>query len=298
MDTVKIKALLSAVKNKSLSKAAEEFSYTPSALSHMADSLEEELGVKILVRTPQGVFLSKEGEELYSKLEAVILAEQELLREATSLASKSGKLLKIGAYSSISEHLLPEILMEFKKEYPEIKFSVMVGDGINELLKTGETDVIFSDGVLDENFDFSPIMKDDYLAVIKSELMPVKKTVEIEELYRFNFIDVGEKSIEKYVRPERFADLVKIESPENASVLSLVRQGLGVAFLPSLALTNKPQGVRALKVIPKFSRTIGFAYRKGVKRTLAVKKFIEFLEKAFLEENKLKKMKNSQSKEN
>lgn len=88
MDTIKIKALLSAVKNKSLSKAAEEFLYTPSALSHMADSLEEELGVKILVRTSQGVSLSKEGEFLLKKLQAVIDAEKELFESAKLLAGE------------------------------------------------------------------------------------------------------------------------------------------------------------------------------------------------------------------
>ena len=47
METMKIKAILAAAKYQTLSRAAEDFSYTPSALSHMADAFEEELGVKL-----------------------------------------------------------------------------------------------------------------------------------------------------------------------------------------------------------------------------------------------------------
>ena len=43
MDTLKIKAILAAARHRSLSKAAEEFSYTPSAFSHMLAGFEEEI---------------------------------------------------------------------------------------------------------------------------------------------------------------------------------------------------------------------------------------------------------------
>ncbi len=55
MDIQKIKVILSAIEHKSLSRAAEEISYTPSAMSHIADAIERELGVKILQRTPLGM---------------------------------------------------------------------------------------------------------------------------------------------------------------------------------------------------------------------------------------------------
>ena len=51
MDTLKIKIVLAAVKHGSLSRAAEEFSYTPSAFSHTLKSFEESLGVSIFKRS-------------------------------------------------------------------------------------------------------------------------------------------------------------------------------------------------------------------------------------------------------
>lgn len=281
MDTIKIKAILTAIKHNSLSKAAEEFSYTPSAFSHMADSLEEELGLKILIRTSQGVRLSEDGEALYSKLKGVVKAEEELKEYAKSLSDKKQKNLKIAAYSSISEHILPEILSGFKKENAEYNFSIAVGDKIKNLLEKGETDVIFIEKDESAGFLFTPIMEDEYLAVAQAGSFSQRKSVRVEELYSFNFINLGEKAVQKTVHPEKFISQVKIQSPENSSVLSMVRNGLGVAFLPSLSLKNKPQGVKALKTTPKITRTIGFAYKEGLKSTVIGGKFIEFLEKKF-----------------
>lgn len=113
MDVSKIKALLLAVEKKSFSKAAEELSYTPSAFSHIVDSIEEELGIKILNRTFNGVELNENGKLLLDKLTALITAEKELLASAKNLNVKNER-LRIGAYSSIAQHILPEIINKFK----------------------------------------------------------------------------------------------------------------------------------------------------------------------------------------
>ena len=123
MDVSKIKALLLAVEKKSFSKAAEELSYTPSAFSHIVDSIEEELGIKILNRTFNGVELNENGKLLLDKLTALITAEKELLASAKNLNVKNER-LRIGAYSSIAQHILPEIINKFKQENPFIKVSI------------------------------------------------------------------------------------------------------------------------------------------------------------------------------
>ena len=100
METNKIRALLCAIEKNSLSKAAEQFSYTPSALSHAADSIEEELGVKILKRNYAGVTLTEDGKQLLPALQEFVKAEDALLESAKILSGESE--LRIAAYSSIS----------------------------------------------------------------------------------------------------------------------------------------------------------------------------------------------------
>lgn len=62
MNIKKYEAFIRAVELGSLSKAAEELGYTQSGISHMMQSLEEEVGFPLLVRTSSGILPNAEGE--------------------------------------------------------------------------------------------------------------------------------------------------------------------------------------------------------------------------------------------
>jgi DNA-binding transcriptional LysR family regulator len=64
MDTLKVKVFLQIAQHKSFSKVARDLSYTPSALSHMADALEKELKLQLFERTYRGVELTEAGRKL------------------------------------------------------------------------------------------------------------------------------------------------------------------------------------------------------------------------------------------
>jgi DNA-binding transcriptional LysR family regulator len=279
MDTIKIKALLTAIKLKSLSMAAEEFSYTPSAFSHMADALEEELGIKLLNRTSKGVSLSEDGEKILDKLGAVVDAENELLDAVGDILKRKENTLKIASYSSVAEQILPEILMGFKKKYPSIKYSVCVTDNVEDLLKKGEVDIIFTDSGV-SRFELVPIMEEEYVVATKSDLFMRKKSVKREELYAYNYIDIGENLLKDYFDYERFAEVIKLETHEFATVLSMVKGGLGVAVLPALAVKNKKE-IKTLMLEPSVSRAVGYAIDKGIKSKSSTQKFIKYLEEKY-----------------
>ena len=55
MNIKKYEAFVRAVELGSLSKAAEELGYTQSGISHMMQSLEEEVGFPLMTRTSSGI---------------------------------------------------------------------------------------------------------------------------------------------------------------------------------------------------------------------------------------------------
>lgn len=64
MNIRKYEAYVRAVELGSLSKAAEQLGYTQSGMSHMMQSLEEEVGFPLMVRTSTGILPNSEGELL------------------------------------------------------------------------------------------------------------------------------------------------------------------------------------------------------------------------------------------
>ncbi|MBE6602124.1 MAG: LysR family transcriptional regulator [Ruminococcaceae bacterium] len=277
MDTQKINVILSAVKQKSLSKAAEENSYTPSAMSHIADSLEKELGVKLLERTPRGVSLTSDGQILLPYLSAVVDAEKALLQAARSMIDTAEHHLRIGTFSSIAQHILPEIIGQFRKTYPNIKISVSVEDNLQDWLEKDLADVIFTDELTHGDNVWLPIREDPFVAVVPSTLLPQKRTVNREDLYPHTYISINEKALDTYFDQKRFANILQFESVDNVSVLYLIKEGIGFSVLPSLMVNQKIKDVRVVKLNPPISRTIGFAVKKNARHTYATQCFIEYL---------------------
>jgi len=102
MDSKKVSALLTAIDRGSLTAAASELGYTQSGLTHMMNSLEDELGVSLLIRSKGGVRLSPTGQELLPKLKGFADAAAALEREADQLRLKTGSALRLGSFSSIA----------------------------------------------------------------------------------------------------------------------------------------------------------------------------------------------------
>lgn len=279
MDTLKIKALLSAVKYKSLSKAAEDFSYTPSALSHSVDALESELKVRLLIRTHTGVRLSEEGEALLDKLNAVVKAENELFKKAKEISEKKQNHLKFGTYSSISVNLLPQILTEFKKKFPEITISITVGDSLKKFLENDSVDIFLGDG--NPDYEWIPLIKDDFVAVVPESLFASSDCVSFEDLYKYPFIISENLTLLNSLDLSRFKEVITITSEDDAPAVSMVRQGMGVTILPSLVLTAEQKGVRVLKLKPEISRELGISFKKHSDLSSSALKFIDYIKSKY-----------------
>lgn len=72
MNTVQLECFLAVAQYLNFSKAAESVSITQPAVSHQIGSLEDELGVKLFVRTSKSVSLTREGIMFISDAEQIL----------------------------------------------------------------------------------------------------------------------------------------------------------------------------------------------------------------------------------
>jgi len=278
MDAVKCKAFLLIDQYKNFSKVAKELSYTPSALSHMADALEKELGVVLFRRTHSGVELTEAGKQLRDKFAAIIEAEDALRKAADEVARQQETVLRIGTYSSIARHILPEILRDFKAEHPGVKTSILVEDNSHEHLKNDTLDIIFTDEYhLVDTTQWCPIMEDRYVVAVPEKEFSGRTEVCREELYDYPFIRVDEAVLDAYFTYTDFREIIRVQSIENETAVSMVKENIGIAVMPSLTMKNCPPGVRVLELVPKLSRTIGVQYKRGT-ASLATERFVKHLQ--------------------
>ena len=173
MDTKKIRALLTALDTGSLTAAAEELGYTQSGLTHMMNSLEDELGVKLLVRSKGGVRLSPAGRELLPQMNALMQCADELQRSVDRLIQRRFTVLRLGAYSSVARQWLPAILSELRRTAPEIDVSITTG-GMRDIyaaVKNDELDcaIISYQESLCQGMKWVALRDDPLLAILPAD---------------------------------------------------------------------------------------------------------------------------------
>ena len=266
MDAKKVQALLAAVDLGSLTSAASELGYTQSGLTHMMNSLETELGLTLLLRGKSGVRLSPAGQELLPDLRSLADAADALDLAAEQLRQRNCSTLRLGAYSSIARHWVPQIMAEYRKVCPDTQVSLIM-DGLVELysaVRDDQLDCIMTsyDESLAQGFGWIPLWEDELVAVLpesfplEGDVMPVERFDESQFL-------MPSQGADTYILPIFAASPRKIgphiitTNLDDESIVSMVEHGLGVSLLSRLVVKGMSYQVKIVPISPKYFRSLG-----------------------------------------
>ena len=124
MDFSQLEIFLSIAEEKSFSRAAEKMLRTQPAISIAMKRLEEELGETLFDRSSKNGSLTEAGRILLSYAQRMINLRNESINAVSELRGMFRGRLTIGANESTSLYLLPPLLMEYRKRFPNIKIEV------------------------------------------------------------------------------------------------------------------------------------------------------------------------------
>lgn len=280
MDDRKLEVLLTTLRTGSFSKAAQELNCTQSAVTQMMNSIENELCCKILERNHNGIKLTSAGEMLYPLIVEAEASLRRLMEQAMQIADGRALPIRIGSFSSISNTWLPRILQDYHEEHSDTTFDIRIGtDDIARWLLNGEIDLALGDADRCRAFRWYPLMDDFYYAVLpKLFVDDNKQSITQTELAEFPFIMAPMNALERHLSaiPQK---QINVNCDDDSTLLSMVRQGLGVTAMPKLSLQKNVNDVRILELIPSTKRVLGVALPNSPSK--AAVKFVTFLRKCF-----------------
>lgn len=128
MNISKYMAFVAAVEYGSFTKAGDMLSYSQSAVSKMINDLEDEWKISILERSKSGVKLTSDGLKIFPYAKSVCEEYEKLQMQIDELNGLQSGLIRIGTFSSVATHWLPNIIKEFQKDYPNIDYELLLGD--------------------------------------------------------------------------------------------------------------------------------------------------------------------------
>ncbi len=284
MNMQKYLAFVKTVESGSFTKAAEQLNYTQSGISRMIADLEHEWGITLLERNKGGIKLTSDGVKILPYAQTLCADFDKMRIQVDELKGLQSGLIRIGTFSSVATHWLPNIIKAFQKDYPNMDYELLLGDytEIEEWIHTGRVDCGFLR--LPTHADFETIfLEQDRLMAIIPENHPLKDCDKfpIAALCEepFMLLEKGAKAeISEIFERNNLKPNVKFTTWDDYAVMSMVESGLGIAILPELILKRVPYRILAKELDVPAYRNIGLAVRNGKTASLAVKRFLEYLQ--------------------
>lgn len=283
MNTQKIRILLTAIEEGSLTKAGDILGYTQSGASWTIKTFEEELGIPLLVKTNSGVEPTPEAQALMPTFRSILNGEDSLMQQVDEFKGLHRGTLRVGSFISTSMHWLPKVLSYFQEHYPEVQIHI-IECGQDDMIKglvEGTMDIALLSDPDSTEIKFIPVVEDPIVAAFSEKFdFSSYDYVSVEDLKGLPILmtksdydrDAPRVFEEAGVTPD-----IRYTSRDDFAVLSMVDEGLGVAILPELVIEGFPEAFSYRLIKPEIYRTLGIGIRKNADKSPLTEFFIKFI---------------------
>ena len=276
-------AFISAVEHGSFTKAAEQLGYTQSAISQHIKSLEQELGATLILRSRSGITLTADGESYYPYIKNIELAKKELDEKKNRMHGLERATIKIGVIASIATKYLPRWMKQFKEQYPNVQFELIMGNytEIESMILNGDVDFGFVNPVAVTKLQTLPLFQDEFLVCLNvANRLVDEDAIPIERLLKETYILVKDGAVNEaheFFTQQGHEPNIEYVVSDDKIVLQMIAENLGVSIIPSLAIQTISNDVVTKSLYPKRHRAIHIAYKDESILPIATRTFIQAL---------------------
>ena len=267
----------------SFTRAAERLGYSQSAVSQTIRNLEQELGSTLLDRRKDGIRLTADGEQYLPYLRAIYAAELALEQKHEEMSGLDNAVIRIGTFTSVSSRILPPLLKTFKDRYPSVTFVLREGKytSIGKWIKDGYIDFGFVNTDAVSGVETRTLYEDEMMVLLPQwHPLAERDVISLRDLEREPFIlmDEGDYSVAATAFQRAGVPMnVAYEVYDNFTILSLVRQGMGVSMIYENALVGDREGVVIRPVAERPKRTVALAWKNWDTLPYAARSFVEYI---------------------
>ncbi|MEK6198769.1 MAG: LysR family transcriptional regulator [Psychrobacter sp.] len=266
MKLQQLRHFLFVVEEGGFRAAADRANRSQAALSASIKELEKILGQR-LFEVGNKAILTPFGETCLPKMEQFLTVYQALEDDLKASASGDKGKIRMASVPSLVTKLLPSVLVEYSKKYPDIEI-VLIDDnsiGVANRLLAGEIDLALGNctSIDQMNIDFTLLISDPIGVVclksneLNNELNQ-SQGLTWQQLMSQPFIYNGTCRLLENTPAEALNRRARYTVENITSLFSLLRNDLGITTLPKLAFpANEPELVWIDLIDPSLNRQIG-----------------------------------------
>ncbi|MEU1075417.1 MULTISPECIES: LysR family transcriptional regulator [unclassified Streptomyces] len=253
-----LELLIAVARHGSLGRAARDLGITQPAASSRIRSMERQLGVALVDRSPRGSRLTAEGALVTDWARRVVEAAEAFDAGAQALRGRRDSRLRVAASMTIAEYLLPGWLIALRGGRPGTAVSLLAGNSafVAERLLADEADLGFVEGLAVPAGLDGAVIGHDRLVVVTAPAHPwARRRVPLgaAELAATPLILREEGSGTRQVLDAALADLGGVARPllelaSTTAVKAAVVSGAGPSVLSELALGEELAARRLVRI--------------------------------------------------
>lgn len=275
---------LAAVRAGTLRGAAEATGATHATVKRHIEVLETSYGVQLFRRTRRGLELTSAGRTLLPVVEEAELKVLEARKRVQGLDKEEAGVVRFSTTGTLIYEIVAPVLARFSKSYPDIDLEVTVSDRFQDINRL-QTDV---------SLRFAHEVQDDVIArkLYPMALVPMasrdylEKTLPIAGPNGEGLSWIGWDKAERqpgWLTGTAFpAAQVRHATTDPVLQLSLARQGLGMINSSVYFTTIYPELIAVPGIAPILDRNLWLLFHSELRRTVRVRRFIDFLSKELI----------------
>src|SRR5260370_41493831 len=259
-------ALMAIADKGSFTNGARSLNISQSSLSHAILDLEEELQVSLFERDRQGAHLTEIGRRVLTHARQALGSINAIRAEADATLGVLSGQVRIGSIPSAAVSLLPTVIAHFTRQHSQIEVLLLEepSQGVEQLAEWLRIETINIALVeLPVNaLKVTRLMDDELLAIVsKASAFARRKQLTVLDLAKEPFVMSRYSSvrlIHSAYGQRRLSPLIRFEVQDLGTLVSMVREGLGISIVPRVAFSAVPPGVALVPMFPRIRRELGF----------------------------------------
>ena len=239
MEIKDMRAFYAIVEEGNISHAAQRLDIAQPALSRQMKRLETSLGVQLFERGSRRIRLTDAGKVMYARVEHILGIVDGAVREITEMGSGVAGSVRLGTITTSGAMLVPELLSEFHRRYPQVTYQIWEAEGarILELLDNRVIEIGITRTQVDAKVYESIVLPNEPLVVIMNREQEIGKKpheVKLSELKKVPLlVPLRWQSVfTANCKKHGFTPNIVCVSDSIVQDLLLTKMGMGMALLP------------------------------------------------------------------
>ena len=268
-----LRAFVEVVRQGGFSQAAKTVFATQSTVSKAVKQLEEEVGVPLLDRIGHRSVLTAAGEVVYRRGVKLLADRDDLLAELNEIRGLKRGSLRLGLPPVGSNKLFAPLFAIYRQRYPGIDITLAeYGSAqLADRLQAGEIDFAGALLPVADEFEWQMVRREPLVALLPAAHPLVEReSIVLSDLRDTPFILFdSDFALHRVIldasRHAGFEPQIVAESSQIDFMIELVAAGLGVAFLPRMIASQRPNAaVRQVKLGgPETEWIMAMVWRRG-----------------------------------